>query len=135
MSGESVRIEEWTACRLKSLVQDGYAVLEQQGRGQRGFDGYTLEDLAELEEILKIFSKEFPEQGGNGNIVLRLGDDVLRPYWIYKQGQEKNTWLLVYTIRAKSKREAFKLYRQESFYNKAGEERYKVFNEREYKKL
>lgn len=48
----TITLEEWQASRLKALVQDGRSILEAQGRGQRGIDGYTWEDLRQLENCL-----------------------------------------------------------------------------------
>lgn len=40
-----IELNEHEAGRLKSLVNDGLSILNQQGRSQRGVDGYTLNDL------------------------------------------------------------------------------------------
>jgi hypothetical protein len=66
----TVSINEHTATRLKELVKDGYAILNQQGRQQRGVDGYTLTDLQELEKALNAFSPQSAQFGGGGNLTL-----------------------------------------------------------------
>jgi hypothetical protein len=48
----TITLEEWQACRLKALVQDGNKILSEQGRNQRGIDGYTWEDLRILKNCL-----------------------------------------------------------------------------------
>jgi hypothetical protein len=47
-----LQLEYWQAVRLQSLVNDGRDILQQQGRNQRGIDGYTMEDLDVLDQYV-----------------------------------------------------------------------------------
>lgn len=38
--------------RLLSLIDDGFQILNHQGRNQRGIDGYTRADLRKWKEVL-----------------------------------------------------------------------------------
>jgi hypothetical protein len=55
-----LELEKWEAVRLKSLVVEGMNILEQQGRTQRGIDGYTDHDLKHLGQFLEGISPERP---------------------------------------------------------------------------
>ncbi len=47
----TITLEYWQAVRLQALVCDGREILSQQGRSQRGIDGYTQNDLSKLDEL------------------------------------------------------------------------------------
>lgn len=45
----TITLDYWQAVRLKALVEDGLSILDKEDATQRGFDGYTRDDLAALE--------------------------------------------------------------------------------------
>jgi hypothetical protein len=55
-----LELEHWETVRIKALVADGIEILHQQGRTQRGIDGYTNYDLKHLKEALE-FVPEKPK--------------------------------------------------------------------------
>lgn len=48
-----IELTDWQAARLLQLVKDGEDILSQQGRQQRGIDGYTFDDLNQLKRGLR----------------------------------------------------------------------------------
>lgn len=48
----NIQINYSQAVRLLSLIDDGREILRQQHRPQRGIDGYTANDLSDLEKAL-----------------------------------------------------------------------------------
>lgn len=61
-----LKLDHWEATRLKSLVNDGFTILKEEGRTQRGIDGYTKSDLNNFIKFLNAVSNNIPGFAGIG---------------------------------------------------------------------